>query len=188
MVRQYLFSFWLRKNMIVQVEVKPAKRPIPRVEDQNQNNGCTSNNKKIFVGGLPSTLTEVEFKNYFEQYGAITDSVVMRDKEKNIPRGFGFVTFDSKDAVNDVLQESFHELKNKRVEVKRAEPKYRIQQKKLDTSDCYNTGLGSGSSSGYNYGQSYTRPYYIVYYVPNTSAPPSPLWELPGPYGYNNPA
>jgi RNA recognition motif-containing protein len=162
MVRQYLFSFWLRKNMIVQVEVKPAKRPIPRVEDQNQNNGCTSNNKKIFVGVLPSTLTEVEFKNYFEQYGAITDSVVMRDKEKNIPRGFGFVTFDSEDAVNDVvLQESFHELKNKRVEVKRAEPKYRIQQKKLDTSDCYNTGF-----------QSYTHPYYIVYYVPNTSAPP----------------
>ncbi|GMH05788.1 hypothetical protein Nepgr_007628 [Nepenthes gracilis] len=108
-----------------------AKKAVPR-EDQhilNRNNiGIQGSpglgrTKKIFVGGLASTVTESDFKNYFDQFGTITDVVVMYDHNTQRPRGFGFITYDSEDAVDRVLHKTFHELNGKMVEVKRAVPK-----------------------------------------------------------------
>ncbi|KAF8097650.1 hypothetical protein N665_0284s0017 [Sinapis alba] len=79
--------------------------------------------KKIFVGGLPPTLTDEEFRQFFEVYGTVADVVIMHDQTTSRPRGFGFVSFDSEDAVDRVLQKNFHDLNGKQVEVKRALPK-----------------------------------------------------------------
>uniref|UniRef100_A0A452YDE5 RRM domain-containing protein n=2 Tax=Triticinae TaxID=1648030 RepID=A0A452YDE5_AEGTS len=79
--------------------------------------------KKIFVGGLPSSLTDEEFRQYFQTFGAVTDVVVMYDQTTQRPRGFGFITFDSEDAVDRVLHKTFHDLGGKMVEVKRALPR-----------------------------------------------------------------
>ncbi|OMO50906.1 hypothetical protein CCACVL1_30148 [Corchorus capsularis] len=78
---------------------------------------------KIFVGGLHPTVTDEVFRKYFERFGTITDVVVMHDSSTNRPRGFGFVTFESEETVENVMQKSFHELNGKFVEVKRAVPK-----------------------------------------------------------------
>ncbi|XP_038898856.1 RNA-binding protein 1-like [Benincasa hispida] len=88
---------------------------------ENNNDQCRG--RKIFVGGLSAELTEDEFKNYFEKFGKITDVVVMHDSVTNRPRGFGFITFESVESVDSVLQSNFHELNGRRVEVKRAIPK-----------------------------------------------------------------
>uniref|UniRef100_A0A7N0TNL3 RRM domain-containing protein n=1 Tax=Kalanchoe fedtschenkoi TaxID=63787 RepID=A0A7N0TNL3_KALFE len=90
--------------------------------------------KKIFVGGLPATLTEDEFRQYFGSYGLLTDVVIMYDQNTRRPRGFGFISFETEDSVDRVLSKTFHELNGKLVEVKRAQPK-----------DSY--PLGSGRSS-----------------------------------------
>ncbi|KAJ4722785.1 heterogeneous nuclear ribonucleoprotein 1-like [Melia azedarach] len=112
-----------------------AKRAMSREEQQNssrsgnfnssRNNGGGGNirTKKIFVGGLPPTLTEDGFRQYFEAYGHVTDVVIMYDQNTQRPRGFGFISFDSEDAVDRVLQKPFHDLNGKQVEVKRALPK-----------------------------------------------------------------
>uniref|UniRef100_A0A1D1YT79 Heterogeneous nuclear ribonucleoprotein 27C n=1 Tax=Anthurium amnicola TaxID=1678845 RepID=A0A1D1YT79_9ARAE len=92
--------------------------------------------KKIFVGGLPPTLTEEGFRKYFETYGTVTDVVVMYDQNTQRPRGFGFISFDSEDAVDRVLHKTFHDLNGKLVEVKRAMPK-----------DALNHGSGGGGRS-----------------------------------------
>ncbi|KAL6215373.1 hypothetical protein ACLB2K_014804 [Fragaria x ananassa] len=87
----------------------------------------TSNNqfrtRKIFVGGLSASVTELEFKNYFEKFGRVTDVVVMMDSTTHRPRGFGFITFESEDAVDNVMQKNFHQVSGKFVEVKRAVPR-----------------------------------------------------------------
>lgn len=133
------------------------KRAIPRGEQNQvqQSRGLSSNNrsngrsneqsrtKKIFVGGLSANLTEDEFKSYFEQFGRITDVVVMHDNVTQRPRGFGFITFDSEDAVEDVMMKSFHELGGKHAEVKRAIPKD-------GNNNGYNSRVSSGRGSNFN--------------------------------------
>ncbi|KAK8962202.1 Heterogeneous nuclear ribonucleoprotein 1 [Platanthera guangdongensis] len=108
-----------------------AKKAVPR-DDQHMLNRNKSSiqgspaplrTKKIFVGGLASTVTDADFKQYFEQFGTINDVVVMYDHNTQRPRGFGFITFDSEDAVDKVLHKTFHELNGKMVEVKIAVPK-----------------------------------------------------------------
>lgn len=139
-----------------------AKKAVPRDEQQNVPRSSSggpgpashTRTKKIFVGGLASTVTEDDFKKYFEQFGTITDVVVMYDHNTQRPRGFGFITFDSEDAVENVLQKSFHELNEKMVEVKRAIPK------ELSAGPGRNTtgfsGGGRGGSYGSGYGQGYS--------------------------------
>ncbi|EAZ51306.1 RNA recognition motif (RRM)-containing protein [Cryptosporidium parvum Iowa II] len=93
---------------------------------ENYNNAVTKgikNVSKIFVGGLPD-LTLEEFKIYFQRFGNIKDAVLITDKNNGRPRGFGFVTFESVDAVNNVTKfYSNHYLKGKWVECKRALPR-----------------------------------------------------------------
>ncbi|CUV06398.1 unnamed protein product [Cryptosporidium hominis] len=93
---------------------------------ENYNNAFTKgikNVSKIFVGGLPD-LTLEEFKIYFQRFGNIKDAVLITDKNNGRPRGFGFVTFESVDAVNNVTKfYSNHYLKGKWVECKRALPR-----------------------------------------------------------------
>lgn len=78
--------------------------------------------RKLFVGGLPPdgtidalacmhacseysqsslllTVTNEEFRLFFEQFGTLLDTVVMFDRETKNSRGFGFVTFE--DPVSD---------------------------------------------------------------------------------------
>ncbi|KAE8654198.1 hypothetical protein F3Y22_tig00117056pilonHSYRG01100 [Hibiscus syriacus] len=66
----------------------------------------------------------------------------MYDHNTQRPRGFGFITYDTEEAVSRVLHKSFHELKGKLVEVKRAVPK------DLSPSPARNPVIG------YNYGLS----------------------------------
>ncbi|KAL4185362.1 hypothetical protein AMTRI_Chr10g230310 [Amborella trichopoda] len=108
-----------------------AKKAVPRDDQQILNRNSNSihgspspaRTKKIFVGGLASTVTENDFRKYFDQFGTITDVVVMYDHNTQRPRGFGFITYDSEDAVDKVLLETYHKLNGKTVEVKRAVPK-----------------------------------------------------------------
>ncbi|OWM63270.1 heterogeneous nuclear ribonucleoprotein 1-like [Punica granatum] len=112
-----------------------AKRALSREEQQtnarsgnaNSDRGASGSGnirtKKIFVGGLPATLSEDGFREYFESYGNVTDVVIMYDQNTQRPRGFGFISFDSEEAVDRVLHKTFHDLNGKQVEVKRALPK-----------------------------------------------------------------
>ncbi|XP_010433462.1 PREDICTED: heterogeneous nuclear ribonucleoprotein 1-like isoform X3 [Camelina sativa] len=103
--------------------LKRHASPMHLISPSHGGNGGGARTKKIFVGGLPSSITEAEFKNYFDQFGTIADVVVMYDHNTQRPRGFGFITFDSEESVDMVLHKTFHELNGKMVEVKRAVPK-----------------------------------------------------------------
>ncbi|KAM5565922.1 RNA-binding protein 1 [Rosa sericea] len=118
------------------VDVKKAKprrawaypknqEPLPpqQLQSSSFESGNNFRTRKIFVGGLSPSVTELEFKNYFGKFGRVTDVVVMMDSATHRPRGFGFITFDSEESVENVMQKNFHELNGKFVEVKRAVPR-----------------------------------------------------------------
>lgn len=86
---------------------------------------------KIFVGGVPITCTEDQFRNYFEPYGGISKV------ELHALRGFGYITYESVEAVDACLEKyEEHYLSKKWVEVKRSIPRelidsYEREQKRL---------------------------------------------------------
>ncbi|XP_051133243.1 heterogeneous nuclear ribonucleoprotein 1-like [Andrographis paniculata] len=149
----------LQDTHVIDGRTVEAKRALSREEQQvsrvgnsggarNVGGAGSTRTKKIFVGGLPPTLNEEGFRQYFEAYGTVTDVVIMYDQQTNRPRGFGFVSFDSEQAVDRVLHKTFHDLYGKQVEVKRALPK-----------DANPGGagrsMGGGGSGGYQgYGSS----------------------------------
>ncbi|KAJ9566333.1 hypothetical protein OSB04_002299 [Centaurea solstitialis] len=136
-----------------------AKKAVPRDDQQSINRSNSSihgspgpiTTKKIFVGGLASTVTENDFKYYFDQFGTITDVVVMYDHNTQRPRGFGFITYDSEESVDKVLLKNFHELNGKMVEVKRAVPKE------------LSPGPNRSQISGHNYGLSRVNSFLSAY-------------------------
>lgn len=150
-----------------------AKKAVPRDDQQilNRSNGSIQGSpgptrtKKIFVGGLASSVTESDFKTYFDQFGIITDVVVMYDHNTQRPRGFGFITYDSEESVDKALLKTFHELNGKMVEVKRAVPKESSpgpNRGQSQISGGFNYGLSRASSflNGYTQGQGYNSPSY----------------------------
>jgi len=88
---------------------------------------------KVFLGGLPSNLTETDLRNYFTRYGSVMEVVIMFDQEKKKSRGFGFLSFDTDDAVDRAVSEHFVNINGKQVEIKKAEP--RDANKSMDGQD-----------------------------------------------------
>ncbi|KAF4698380.1 hypothetical protein FOZ62_023826 [Perkinsus olseni] len=61
---------------------------------------------KVFCGGLPQECDTERLRQHFSQYGNIVDCIAMyvgRDRDTGRSKGYGFVTFDSEDAVNAAI-------------------------------------------------------------------------------------
>ncbi|KAE8660764.1 RNA-binding family protein isoform 2 [Hibiscus syriacus] len=165
------------KERVTYAQVE-AKKAVHR-DDRNITSRSTSSihgspsqgqPRKIFVGGLPSTITESDFKKYFDQFGNIIDVVVMYDHNTQRPRGFGFITYDAEEAVDKVLLKNFHELNGKMVEHSRwwsngFPPFGAGYGMSVNFEPGLNPSFGNGASfsSNMSYGQGLS-PYYISRY------------------------
>ncbi|XP_037542901.1 heterogeneous nuclear ribonucleoprotein A3 [Nematolebias whitei] len=76
--------------------------------------------RKLFIGGLSFETTEESLRAHFEQWGSLTDCVVMRDPNSKRSRGFGFVTYTSVTEVDDAMNARPHKVDGRVVEPKRA--------------------------------------------------------------------
>eukprot|EP00095_Tigriopus_kingsejongensis_P007706 maker-scaffold142_size315517-snap-gene-2.23 protein:Tk07706 transcript:maker-scaffold142_size315517-snap-gene-2.23-mRNA-1 annotation:"hypothetical protein D910_12176" len=85
---------------------------------------------KLFVGGLSWQTTPEKLKEYFSQFGQVTDVLVMKDPVTQRSRGFGFITFSAPESVDKVLTEPSHMLDGKKIDPKHATPKSKSKASK----------------------------------------------------------
>lgn len=114
---------------------------------------------KVFVGGLDPSVPEAEIKEYFFQFGPVTEVDLPFDKVKNQRRAFCFVTFESEAIVDKVCENPKQTIGAKQVDIKKATPKN-------DQFGGFGGGRGGrggfrggrggyGGYGGYDYNQGY---------------------------------
>ena len=59
---------------------------------------------KLYVGNLSYNTTENQLQDLFSQHGPVTSVDLIMDKFSGRPRGFGFVTMESKEAAEAAVQ------------------------------------------------------------------------------------
>ncbi|KNA25903.1 hypothetical protein SOVF_002430 [Spinacia oleracea] len=110
----------IKEDHVINDKQVEIKRTIPK--GAAQANGFKT--KKIFVGGIPTTVTEDGLKDFFSKYGKVVEHEIILDHATKRSRGFGFVVFDNEKVVDDILADgNMIELDGSRVEIKKAEPK-----------------------------------------------------------------
>lgn len=95
MVREHYLDGKIVRNVVIAFvagssldfpQIDP-KRAIPRQEHQRAT--------KLFIGGLPGSVTSESMRDYFSQFGKVVDATVMLDRETGRSKGFGFVSFEN---------------------------------------------------------------------------------------------
>ncbi len=62
-----------------------------------------STKMKMYVGNLSFDTTKQDLETLFSEHGAVTDVHLPEDRESGRPRGFAFVTMDSKEAMTKAM-------------------------------------------------------------------------------------
>lgn len=62
----------------------------------------------------PCAHVAEKLREYYEKFGELTDSIVMRDRDTQNPRGFGFVTYKD-ETIAEQVAASVHELDGRKV-------------------------------------------------------------------------
>lgn len=79
--------------------------------------------RKLFIGGLHLETTDESLRHFYEQWGNVTDCIVMRDGATKRSRGFGFVTYAEAEMVDACMAARPHVIDGKQVDPKRAMPR-----------------------------------------------------------------
>jgi len=79
--------------------------------------------RKIFVGGINFKTTDESLKAFYEQWGEVSDVVVIKDKYSGRPKGFGYVTYKTSEMVDEAMNNRPHKIDGRQVQPKRAVPR-----------------------------------------------------------------
>ena len=60
---------------------------------------------KLYIGNLSWGTTTEDLRSAFEEFGDVSDAIVITDRQSGRSRGFGFVTMDDNDEANKALEE-----------------------------------------------------------------------------------
>ncbi|KAJ8527875.1 hypothetical protein K7X08_015326 [Anisodus acutangulus] len=135
--------------MFCQVEIK---RTIPKGSAESKD----FKTKKVFIGGIPTSMNEDEFKGFFSKYGKVTDCEIIQDHVSKRSRGFGFIVFDNEQVVDSLLSEgTMIDMLGTQVEIKKAEPKKTSNSASGPAYGSESRGRGAYNDSYGGFGNSY---------------------------------
>lgn len=79
--------------------------------------------KKVYVGGIPYSVTKEALAEEFGQFGSVDEAVVITDHETGRSRGFGFVTFIEQNGAQAALAYDGKEWQGRKITVNMAKEK-----------------------------------------------------------------
>ena len=100
--------------------------------------------KNLYVGNLSFSTTTTELEQLFAQYGTVTKSQVITDRETGRSRGFGFVEMsDGAEAAIEALNDT--EFQGRRLTVNEAKPR---EERPRSGGPGGGRGYGGGGGRG----------------------------------------
>ena len=110
--------------------------------------------KKLYVGNLNYATTEDTLKNVFASYGEIVSAVVIKDRDTQQSKGFGFVELaDDAAAERAIAELGGREIDGRRVRVNVAEERQNRGPRNFNRRDFRgDRGDRSGSSGDFRRG------------------------------------
>lgn len=78
---------------------------------------------RCFVGGLSWSTSDKVLREEFDRFGGLIDAKVVVDRETGRSRGFGFVTFNDRQSMEDAIEKMRGiELDGRNITVEKAQP------------------------------------------------------------------
>lgn len=79
--------------------------------------------KKLYVGNLPYTTKDTDLKTKFEEFGAVTSSKIILDRDSGRSKGFGFIEMtNDEEALNAIEKLNGFEYGGRALTVSEAKP------------------------------------------------------------------
>lgn len=122
--------------------------------------------KRIFVKGFSPETTESELREYFQDFGTVKESKVVRDRN-GFSKGYAFITFESQEVADQVRDQDGLEFRGKSLNVGKA---VRRKSKRSFGKYYYHRqepGEGAGHGSYYAFSASDGSMYYAVNQQPH---------------------
>lgn len=98
-------------------------RRLTSTSEDSEDSGVDSSyrqERKIFVGGVPSSVGPEELAQFFQSYGTVEEAFIIYDRYTGRHRGFGFVTFADMSTTTKVCSTRVFNLHGRKIECKRA--------------------------------------------------------------------
>ncbi|KAK1263376.1 Glycine-rich RNA-binding protein 7 [Acorus gramineus] len=106
---------------------------------------------RCFIGGLSWSTSDRGLKSAFEKFGHLVDAKVALDGSSGRSRGFGFVTFDDKKAMEEAIEAmNGIDLDGRPINVEKAQP--RSSRRDRDGDRDYDGDRGRDRDRGRDYG------------------------------------
>ena len=89
----------------------------------------TSGKRRLFIGGLPSNVSDWEIMEFFAKFGNLRTAYMIRDP-KGRPKNFGFVDFKTEAGVEETIKSQPIFIKGKLIEIRRFKHKGKSEKAK----------------------------------------------------------
>lgn len=78
----------------------------------------------IYVGNLPYSIGDKELENLFSEFGAVSDSKIISDRDTGRSKGFGFVEMSNQAEGEEAIKQlDGKEIEGRNIKVNVAKPK-----------------------------------------------------------------
>ncbi len=79
---------------------------------------------KIYVGNLPYAVNDADLEKMFSQFGSVTESKIITDRDTGRSKGFGFIEMPNQTEGDEAIKQlDGKEMEGRNIKVNVAKPK-----------------------------------------------------------------